>query len=313
MGWLDRLQQLEQKIESLIYDAPAEAVKPSAPASGNSDGGSPHVAQSAVDLKPVQRPPEKETAPTGATSAPLPSWEPLELRKAVLKDIEHALHPMDGEMTFPYNRIDLELLIPSEQVRARYQTELQDGARLEKEIQRLLASARVTSAPRFELHFHYLQPSKVKTPEVLSRGYLVECSHEQLTDRMPRPATQRPQLVVELGKAEPSSLALGPKRINIGRLEEIRGQDGMLLRRNDLIFADEAGVNSSVSRLHAHIEFDESTQEHRLYDDNSAEGTHVFRAGNMLKVARGNRRGLALRPEDEIFLGQARLKVMGPK
>lgn len=242
----------------------------------------------------------------------LPIWEPLELRKQLVREVERALHPRDGILTFPYNRIDIELLVPDEQVRTRYQVELEDQERLEQELHRMLASVRITPRPRFAIWFHYVHPQKARQESLLKRGYLLECSREQETERLPRPELIRAQIVVEQGEAQPSTLVLNKARINLGRLEEVRDPEGKLIRRNDLVFSDQGSINSTVSRLHAHIEFDPSSNEYRLYDDNSAEGTHVFRAGRRISVPQGNRRGVSLRDEDELFLGQARLRMVWP-
>ena len=65
--------------------------------------------------------------------------------------------------------------------------------------------------------------------------------------------------------------------------------------------------NSTVSRTHAHIEFDAKSGEFRIFDDHSALGTTVLREGEFVNVPKGTSKGAALRSGDEIVLGQARL------
>ena len=68
------------------------------------------------------------------------------------------------------------------------------------------------------------------------------------------------------------------------------------------------GPNATVSRAHAHIAWDPSSGTFRLFDDNSAYGTSIFRNGALLNIPAGASRGIALRTGDEIYLGQARLR-----
>src|SRR5262249_43088398 len=86
-----------------------------------------------------------------------------------------------------------------------------------------------------------------------------------------------------------------------------------LFRRNDLAFAEETEVNQSVSREHAHILFDRTSGEYRLFNDRwyprgedaSAEcGTWIVRDGMSQEVHR-NARGTKLEPGDEIHFGRA--------
>jgi hypothetical protein len=87
------------------------------------------------------------------------------------------------------------------------------------------------------------------------------------------------------------------------------------VRRNDVAFKDSTNnPNATVSRTHAHIEFDKTTGEFRIFDDHSALGTTVLREGEFVNVPKGASKGAALRSGDEIVLGQARLafEILGP-
>jgi pSer/pThr/pTyr-binding forkhead associated (FHA) protein len=83
---------------------------------------------------------------------------------------------------------------------------------------------------------------------------------------------------------------------------------GRAVRRNDLHFPEGLHeANSTVSRSHAHLRFDPAAGEWRIYDDGSSLGTSIFREGRRIEVPAHASRGVALRPGDEIYLGQARL------
>lgn len=99
------------------------------------------------------------------------------------------------------------------------------------------------------------------------------------------------------------------KRVtNIGRLRNVidKGQK-RLIRRNDFIFArnmDEASPNSSVSRAHATIEFQNGR--FYLHDDGSANGTSIERAGvEPIEVLPDNKQGVQLEHYDIIRFGTA--------
>src|SRR5205085_10212451 len=88
-------------------------------------------------------------------------------------------------------------------------------------------------------------------------------------------------------------------RICVGRGAEVRNQRHHLIRTNDVAFTEGAGdVNASVSRQHAHLDYDATLGEHRLHDDGSAHGTGIVRGGRTVTVPRGGK-GVRLRSGDE--------------
>ena len=110
------------------------------------------------------------------------------------------------------------------------------------------------------------------------------------------------------GTAGQQELCLKKKRINLGRLVEVIDADGRLTRKNDVAFRDDAPApNPTVSRAHAHIEFDPDKAVFRLFDDRSAHGTTVIRDGSVIPVPQGPSKGVALEHGDEIVLGEAHL------
>src|SRR5262249_43721253 len=79
-------------------------------------------------------------------------------------------------------------------------------------------------------------------------------------------ATAVGRLVVREGSANVPELRLDKARTNIGRVVDCYRAGG-LFRRNDLAFTEETEINATVSREHAHILFDRSTGEYRLFND----------------------------------------------
>jgi pSer/pThr/pTyr-binding forkhead associated (FHA) protein len=75
------------------------------------------------------------------------------------------------------------------------------------------------------------------------------------------------------------------------------------------VFKDGGGAtNDTVSRRHAHIDYDARARDFRITDDRSAHGTSVVRNGVAIPVHPGSR-GVRLQAGDEIVLGEARLRV----
>lgn len=322
MSIMNFFKNLEDKIENFVEsslgterapsaDTPAdsrsEAVPRRAPARGpQPEAGAPGV-------------PSEETPRGRATSVrpeavkPLPSGpapirlEPLEIRKAVVNAVEAQVRLIDGVPSFPFNRVDVDLVCASEQQKAHLMAELEDAERLQLDLERLFRTMRMHPEPVFALYLHYLSPAKVLEPERFRDGFRVECTREQATVRMARPDVARFRLKVEVGDASPSDLPLKGQVINLGRLAEARDAQGRILRRNQLVFQDEGEVNKSVSRLHAHLESD--GEQWRLFDDQSVEGTIIMRAGRRIQVPSGGRRGVLIEGGDEIWLGTARIAV----
>jgi hypothetical protein len=117
------------------------------------------------------------------------------------------------------------------------------------------------------------------------------------------------KLAVLKGTAEQHGYIFSGGRVDIGRRAEVLDQKQRLIRTNHIAFAEEGpDVNRSVSRRHAHIEYDQAQRCYRLWDDRSAHGTSVVRAGKTVTVPAAAR-GIRLEAGDEIVLGHARLQV----
>jgi hypothetical protein len=128
-------------------------------------------------------------------------------------------------------------------------------------------------------------------------------SHQQ-----PAGSEKAARLVVQQGSANTPELPIEKPRLHIGREVDVY-RDGGVHRRNDLAFVEDSDVNRSVSREHAHIEFDRTAGEYRLFNDRwYTRGTdcaiRIMRHGVSLEVHRDTR-GARLEPGDEIHLGRA--------
>ena len=68
------------------------------------------------------------------------------------------------------------------------------------------------------------------------------------------------------GDANATEVRLDKARTNIGRVVDVYRAEG-LFRRNDLAFEADTEINRSVSREHAHIQYDRAAGEYRLFND----------------------------------------------
>ena len=123
-----------------------------------------------------------------------------------------------------------------------------------------------------------------------------------------RRVQQAARLRVRHGQRTPEC-AWKRRGTNIGRVVDVYRSGGMF-RRNDLAFAEDTEINRSVSREHAHIQFDRATGEYRLFNDrwyargHGECGTWIVRDGMSQEVHRDSR-GTKLEPGDEIHFGRA--------
>ena len=233
---------------------------------------------------------------------------PLEVLHAILAAIEEQLEPAGrGAHVFPFNRIKVSILAPSRDTRARFSTVLDEDPPLQERISNRLHQLGC-DVPGLHVRIAFVaEPS----PDWLTPEFHIDFGRASLTD-LPMPqasSAHELKLTITSGSADRPSYALTLERINLGRCAELRDSRNRLIRTNHVVFKDGAGAtNDTVSRRHAHIDYDESTKSFRIADDRSAQGTAIVRNGRTIGVPAGAR-GVRLQSGDEVMLGEARLRV----
>jgi hypothetical protein len=235
--------------------------------------------------------------------------EPLEIVHAILDAVEHEIQSSGrGKRIFPFNRIELSVLAPSREVRARLEALFSGDPSLNARVLERLrsggcAAADITlainyvaraqktwRAPEFDLNFARVTQPEAEEPARASQ-------------------LERIEVTVLRGVTERRTYAFLSKRIDFGRCAEVRDSRNRLIRTNHVAFTEGAGdVNQSVSRQHAHVAYEPGSGEFRLHDDGGGHGTGIIRDGRTVSVPRGSR-GVRLRSGDEIALGEARVRV----
>jgi hypothetical protein len=235
--------------------------------------------------------------------------EPLEIVHAILDRVEREIQSSGrGKRVFPFNRIELSVLAPSPEARARLEAVFSGDTPLNaRVIERLqsggcatagiaLAINYATRAQKtwrdreFDLNFTRVPPPDVDEP-------VPDAPHDRI------------DVTVVRGVAERRTYSFPAKRIDFGRCAEVRDSRNRLIRTNHVAFTEGAGdVNQSVSRQHAHLSYEPGSGDFRLHDDGGGHGTGIVRDGRTVTVPRGSR-GVRLHSGDEIVLGEARLRI----
>ena len=231
--------------------------------------------------------------------------ELLEVHRAVLDDVAAHIDTLPrGKKAFVYSLLEVRILLPAPELRRSWELVFVEADALARDIRQRLEDQRVELPQRLAVQVELVSELP---PDVTARGFDLRYA----TTPASQPAKEVTEVVLTVisGAAQQQEFRLKKKRINLGRLAEVTDAEHRLTRQNDVAFRDDAPApNSSVSRAHAHIEFDPDKAAFRLFDDRSALGTTVLRSGSIIPVPPGPSKGIALHHGDEIVLGQARLR-----
>jgi len=249
--------------------------------------------------------------------------EPLEIAHAVVEAVEREVQPAGrGRHLFPFNRIQVSVVAPTKQARARFEATFAMEPTLTQRIHTRLETAGCAPAG-LGVRVEYVETAGASwaAPDVhvdFDRvdEPLPEPTAAEAAVGKPAPApafVEEPPPAVEIeiaaGEAEQRVYSFQFARIDIGRCAHVRDSRNQLVRTNHVVFADtDDALNRTVSRRHAHVEYSSSERAYRVYDDGSEQGTAVSRGGRTIVVPPGAR-GVRLQPGDEILLGNARLRL----
>lgn len=228
----------------------------------------------------------------------------IEVHRAILDEVAaHAESLPRGRRTFAFARVIVRVLLPDPARRRSYEVALVEADALARDIAGRLADDAVEMPQKFWVQVELVEELPA---DVASRGF--DVSYHAAPEAPKSVATPAIWVRVLSGKTQRAEYSFRKARVNIGRLADVLDAQQRLIRRNDVAFVEVAEMpNSTVSRSHAHIEFDRETGHFRVFDDRSAQGTTVLRDGGIIAVPKGTSKGVQLKPGDEIVIGQARL------
>ena len=237
--------------------------------------------------------------------APGTDASPLELLHAVLEDLERKIQPAGrGRRVFPYDRVSVRIAQPGADpvaVRAVFE-------QLEPRLRDRLAELKCEGPPSIRASVDV-----TTEPEEGQPMLAVDCSRESedVVEPAAPPAEGRPtlRLTVVKGQCEETEYVLDEPVIAIGRTAEPTDAFGQI-RHNHIAFLDvRDGVNETVGRAHARLQFDAATGHFHLFHDGSSNPTSIVRNGRTIRVAPRDPRGVRVQSGDQLQLGRAVLRV----
>jgi FHA domain len=235
------------------------------------------------------------------------SSEAIELYREALDQIAaRATVGVRGDRVFPFDRIRIELKADTPERRSMLDALFAPDP-MAGDVRATLVEAGVSIPATLAIAIDYPE-----NPAVELRVLCEKAAAAPVPASTARPLVPM-RLVTLTGASSVPDFLMDRAHISIGRVDEVPDSLGRAIRRNDLFFPEaDAEANASVSRAHAHIRFDASTGEWRIYDDGSSLGTSIFREGRRIDVPAHASRGVMLRVGDEIYLGQVRLRFTPP-
>lgn len=221
---------------------------------------------------------------------------PAELLTALVADVERGITVGPDGPLFPFNRVAVSL----HALTAERESELR-GALSTDTIRLAIVGhlqRRVPVSPDLRVDLRIVLDPGAKTPFTLS---LRTAAVKRTAPPAPLPAAR---LVAGEGNAR---FTVGEGVFNIGRVGEIHGRDGRMIRRNQIVLGSEP-AGGTVSRMHARIHATRrnDTLIFTLFDDGSQRGTTLVRGGVPHTVVQGPV-GIRLRDGDELFFGKVRM------
>lgn len=224
----------------------------------------------------------------------------LEVRQAILDEVESRIQPIgEGKRAFPYNQLLVHLKASGEDRRYFFETAFVENGKLKTDVTERLKQTGCKMPPHLDVRVVFEEEADAAWER---KGFCIEYKRHGLAGgRRPKA-----RFTVMKGLAEEAVCVMAKSNLNVGRMYDVKDRRDMIVRRNDLVFLEaEDEVNKSVSRAHAHVWFDDKEGVFRLCDDNSAQGTYVFRDGRTFEAPRNSARGVRLREGDEIYFGRA--------
>jgi len=229
---------------------------------------------------------------------------PLELLQAALEDLERRPQPAGrGRRTFPYDRVVVHITQHGAD-EAAIQAVFRDlGTRLRDRLVELNCDAPVS----IDVSVVVTDTAGEPTPTTVR----VACSGPAETQPAPPVAAVRPsiKLTVLKGQCGEAEYVFDEPVIAIGRTAEPTDALGQV-RYNHVAFLEARdGVNETVGRAHARLQFDAACGSYVLYNESSSNPTSIIRAGRSIRVAPRDPRGIRVLSGDQLQLGRAVLRV----
>ena len=234
-----------------------------------------------------------------------PDAKPLEIREAMLEDVEKQVTPVGGgRRVFPFARLVARVIAPAAS-RGTCEATFSD---FDARVRARLAELRCELPRNLDVRVVVLKkaPAEWETGRIFALDCRQAPEGTAVGTDAPRPVLQ---VTVLAGAATQPAYTVESPMVFVGRGVEPVDQAGRV-RRNHVAFAGEADdVAETVGRAHARFTWDPVAGEYRVFDEGSSNGTRVLRGGASISVPARDPRGVRVRSGDEIQFGRARVRI----
>jgi hypothetical protein len=234
-----------------------------------------------------------------------PDAKPLEIREAMLEEIEKHVTPLGGgRRVFPFARLVARVVAPPGTHGACEATFRDFDGR----IRARLTEVRCEVPPALDVRVVVLRkpPAEWETGRIFTLDYRPAQEPGACAVDAPRPVLH---VTLLAGTATQPAYTFESRTVLVGRGVEPIDYAGRV-RRNQVAFVEEADeVAETVGRAHARFTWDPAAGEYRVFDEGSSNGTHVLRGGGGIRVPARDPRGVRVRSGDEIQFGRARVRI----
>jgi hypothetical protein len=193
------------------------------------------------------------------------------------------------------NHITVTVPAPEEDRRTAFRLVFIEGDALEHDVKAHLRREDIEFPPDIKVSVELIDKA---VPDLAEKGFHIAlASREAAAKAEPVPIATR--FTLPDGK----TIDVTKARIHIGRTPEVLDDRRRLVRRNDVAIDEQ-----TVSRAHAHVEFDKAAGAFRIFDDGSSYGTSVVHEGRLVEVPKAGARGQRLSDGDELYIGQTKIR-----
>lgn len=237
---------------------------------------------------------------------------PADIRREILAMVESKFVVGRGGKMFPFGKVVVTLQPLTETQSGAFKAEFVEGGSLEADVRRMIRESCIQDAEGLQILVR-LSPVPASGELRPAPGPLFQLDFVEAELQREREVPEI-RIVVTKGAAEQGEYRFKKGHILIGRLKEVLDREGRLIRKNDLAFLDNGSdINSSVSPIQARIWFDDEKRRFLLMDEVSRYGTRIVRRGRTIEAPPGGTRGVRLGPGDEVYFGQACVRVELPE
>jgi hypothetical protein len=226
---------------------------------------------------------------------PVQKRELIEIQHAILEEIADRAQSLPrARRVLAANQITVMLPVPEEDRRTAFRLVFVEGDALEHDLKAHLRRENIEFPADLKVSVELIDEP---VPDLAGKGF-----HIVLANREAAPKQESVTSTASFTLPDGSTLEVNKARIHIGRTPEVMDDRRRLVRRNDVVIDE-----NTVSRAHAHLEYDSKSGAFRLFDDGSSYGTSVIHRGRLVEVPKAGARGQKLSNGDEIYIGQTKI------